>query len=659
MPKKKTYLVMILFMALVGVSFLLSVPSHGAEQNDAGDSRETACPIPSEWTSVGFLGDGDEEDWYRVDLERGDVVCVFLDVPALANLDLYVYPAGRNTLVRSTYGLGIDETVESYAVGEAGTCYLRIVLRDGSGTYHLTIDVQNQDDAGMGMDASNVRASPDVLLPGAYVGLLLDSDDVDWYAVECLDGQILSVGLLVPNDADFDLLTRYRAEHHGKGQHEEVQYVVPRDGGERIGVLREEGSGRYELIVTLHNQDDAGSGSDAGDTGPEALPISSGRFAGFLGPGDGADWYAIEMEQGETLILDFSVPEGAKMRLSLYHPGASILYGPCGGGIYESGDHARAIDQFVRHNDGTWLINVDLMDGQGTYALGVTQNSAEEGAQVGVSILHPDGVAIPFLRKDPAVASGSTCRGACGSGCPDTCQDCADIVRCLPDQRDENAHTFVTYSGVIECGTHAGCRQHDACFDDCEEEYGEESVVAPCHDECSAAIVREYGVTRGASWALGYGPYDGYFLYSEEPVWSEPESGQLQYTEYRVDVTTGDIPWTLGEGTDARVYLTLLGTLFGTSRCSSAEIRLDTPNHNDFETGHHDSFIVTAERFDSVEGIVLRHDNTSLGPGWYVGELSIMELSSGVTWRVIANRWIALDEEDGRLRVEFEANLLD
>jgi len=99
--------------------------------------------------------------------------------------------------------------------------------------------------------------------------------------------------------------------------------------------------------------------------------------------------------------------------------------------------------------------------------------------------------------------------------------------------------------------------------------------------------------------------------------------------------------------------------LFGTSRCSSAEIRLDTPNHNDFETGHHDSFIVTAQQFDSVEKIVLRHDNTSFGPGWYVGELSIMELSSGVTWRVTANRWIALDEEDGRLRVEFEANLLD
>jgi hypothetical protein len=232
-------------------------------------------------------------------------------------------------------------------------------------------------------------------------------------------------------------------------------------------------------------------------------------------------------------------------------------------------------------------------------------------------------------------------------------------VRCFPDPKDEDAHKFLTYSNVIECGTHAGCRQHDACFDVCVEEYGEQSVLGPCHDACSAAIIEQYDAVRGASWLLGYGPYDGYFLYSEAPEWSDTETGRLEYTEYRVDVYTGDIDWTLGEGTDARVYLTLLGTLFGTPRCSSEEMRLDTPDYNDFETGQHDSFTVTAEAFDSVEGIVLWHDNTGMWPGWYVDRVVIMNLSSGESWEVNANRWLALDEGDNLLRVEFAAKPLE
>jgi hypothetical protein len=264
-----------------------------------------------------------------------------------------------------------------------------------------------------------------------------------------------------------------------------------------------------------------------------------------------------------------------------------------------------------------------------------------------------DGVSIPFLRKDPAVASGSTCRGACGSGCPDTCIDCPDIVRCFADPADGNAHRFLHYTRVIECGTHAGCRYHDDCFDMCAEKYDEESVIAPCHDACSAQIVQWYGAAKGASWMLGYGPYDGYLLYSDPPVWSPSESGRLDFTDYRVDVYTGDIDWTLGEGTDARVYLTLLGTLFETPRCSSVEVRLDTPNVDDFEVGQHNTFFVTAERFETLEGVVLRHDGTGLLSGWYVDRLVITQLDSGMSWRVDAHRWIAFDEEDGRLRAEF------
>jgi len=629
---------------------------------DAGDARGEALFVGElrEWS--GALGGDDEEDWYMFSLVRGAILSVALAVPDTANLDLYVYPFDRNTLVSSTYGLGIDESIEPYAVGEAGTCRVRIVLRDGNGSYRIAITVREQDDAGCGTDAGNWVDDANVVPPGTYFGELIDSDDADWYVVDCLAGQVLSAYLLIADDVDFDLSTRwirYTEEHGGLGRNEQIECAVPRDGPVGIGVLRREGEGPYELGVAVRDQNDAGSGRDAGNDEREATAAPSGGFTGYLGPGDGEDWYGIEMAAMETLALDFSVPEQATFTLSLYPPWGTVGHGPVDGGVYDSGDHLRVVDRLVRHNPGTWLLHVGRRNGAGTYELLLMRQSADEDGRASGNPPEPDGVSIPLLRQDPTVASGSTCRGACGSGCPDTCIGRSDIVRCLPEPADDGAHRFVRYANVIECGTHAGCRDHDDCFDACVGEYGEESLIGPCHDGCSAQIVDRYGVVNGASWALGYGPYDGYLLYSDPPVWSAPEPGRLEFADYRVDVYTGDIDWTLGEGTDARVYLTLLGSLFGMARCSSVEVRLDTPDLDDFETGQHNTFFVTAERFESLDGIVLRHDGTGLASGWYVDHLEIRDVDSGRAWRIDAHRWIAFDEEDGHLRAEFDATSVE
>jgi len=232
----------------------------------------------------------------------------------------------------------------------------------------------------------------------------------------------------------------------------------------------------------------------------------------------------------------------------------------------------------------------------------------------------------------------------------------------LPDPNDADAHLFLEYSNVIECGTHVGCREHDACFDRCAED-GEESIWGPCHGGCDALVVANpnYEIEWGPSWASGHGPYDGYFLYSDPPAYTESEPGRLEYTQYRVRVHTGNLIPLLpgGEGTNARVYLTLIGTLFGRPQCSSAEIELDTPNYNDFEAGNHEYFVVTAEQFDSLDSIILRHDNTGSCPGWYVDNLSITSVSTGTTWHVDVDRWLDLNEEDGMLRVEFATTLAE
>jgi len=208
----------------------------------------------------------------------------------------------------------------------------------------------------------------------------------------------------------------------------------------------------------------------------------------------------------------------------------------------------------------------------------------------------PNGVSIPFL---------TNCRGACGSGCPDTCVSLPDITIRVADPLSDMSHYLLTYKEVTSCGTHAGCRWHDACFDQCKL-LGESSDVGPLHNLCSEKVVERYGPVDGGNWALGDGPYGGYFLFANEPTQDGPFPGDvhsLPEANYRIIVDTGGLMFA---GTDANVYI----TLFGIDGSSSDEILLDNVDTNDFEKESHDLFYVRLKSFEDINQIRLRHDNS-------------------------------------------------
>jgi len=141
----------------------------------------------------------------------------------------------------------------------------------------------------------------------------------------------------------------------------------------------------------------------------------------------------------------------------------------------------------------------------------------------------PDGIRVPFL-KDPGIPSGSKCRWACGGDCPDSCVDHDDVIVWAPDPIG-GGYYKLTYSGVISCGTHEGCRWHDDCFDMCAQHYGESDWWEHCHMHCNAVVADRYPVLVTSdgievlpwiSWQGGGGPYDGWFLYSDPPTAEGP-----------------------------------------------------------------------------------------------------------------------------------------
>jgi hypothetical protein len=83
-------------------------------------------------------------------------------------------------------------------------------------------------------------------------------------------------------------------------------------------------------------------------------------------------------------------------------------------------------------------------------------------------------------------------------------------------------------------------------------------------------------------------------------------------TTYEIVVTTGNVR---GAGTDAQVYL----TLFGKNGKPTQKLHLkDSNNKNPFEKGEIDKFSVKGDYVGELTKLRIEHDNSGLGPGWFL-----------------------------------------
>ena len=140
----------------------------------------------------------------------------------------------------------------------------------------------------------------------------------------------------------------------------------------------------------------------------------------------------------------------------------------------------------------------------------------------------------PALRN-PGLSSGALCRGACGIDCPaHRCLPLADEVKVINKGTADQG--ICTYTHVVMCDSHQGCRDHDACYDVCTESHGETSLLGACHRACNNDCFNEYGYTKCALWAdmpgsviNGLGTlvdysaapsFDSFLYFSDEPTFT-------------------------------------------------------------------------------------------------------------------------------------------
>eukprot|EP00736_Rhodelphis_marinus_P000918 Rmarinus@m.27357 len=110
-----------------------------------------------------------------------------------------------------------------------------------------------------------------------------------------------------------------------------------------------------------------------------------------------------------------------------------------------------------------------------------------------------------------------------------------------------------------------------------------------------------------------------------------------QGTTYVVQVHTAD---RRGAGTDANVTLQIFGKLGHTNKK-----RLDNSSNN-FERGCIDEFRIPAPELGDIEKIVIGHDNSGLGPGWFLDKVTLKNEETSKEYIFPCMKWFSKDEGD-------------
>ncbi|MBN2396646.1 MAG: hypothetical protein JXC36_09350, partial [Candidatus Atribacteria bacterium] len=148
----------------------------------------------------------------------------------------------------------------------------------GEGNYQLSVDIQNQNDAGSNHDAGDSFVDSMALYPGDFTGFLNMVDKVDWYNIRLFEGQTISLQLFMPPEANFKLFLYPPGSTSSKafsptpqGNMTTLQHTADDSGIWGIKVTRSSGEGDYQLSINISGYpsgqiDQSQSGSAEGFT---------------------------------------------------------------------------------------------------------------------------------------------------------------------------------------------------------------------------------------------------------------------------------------------------------------------------------------------------------------------------------------------------------
>ncbi|MCJ7790223.1 MAG: hypothetical protein MUP69_08595, partial [Candidatus Atribacteria bacterium] len=350
---------------------------------------------------------------------------------------------------------------------------------------------------------------------------------------------------------------------------------------------------KKESIVLLTGETPPIEGGDQlpdTDELEEATLIQPGTYTGNLGEEneegrrDNYDYYSIDLEEGQQIALQLTIPANASYVISLLTPTTHYNRGSVTtqGGM-------KTLD-YVADSTGTWYIKIYRSSGEGEYQLLVNTSGNDTEEQD---------------NNPPVINSLNASQNSV---------EVNQSVTIICSASDQDIETFTfrwSVNGEI-----------------IEEESSSLSWRAP-------DTAGTYNITCTVSDSRGGEDSESVSIAVTEL--SNGDNDNIGEVNYRIEITTGS---RIAAGTDANVYI----TMYDKNGHNSGEILLDNPGVNDFEIGDTNTFSVTAINIENLDYIIIRHDNSGNFPGWYVDEIQVSNEEINKEWTFLPDQWLATDE---------------
>ena len=253
-------------------------PYQGNQLPDTNNQNEAFLIQPGIYNgSLGGQisgGQRDNEDWYSINLQAGQIINLQLTQPSTGSFTLYLRPPELTSNVGSATIQDNTKTLQ-YIANITGIWYIKIIRSSGEGEYQLSINIQNQNDAGSNRDAGDTPEEAIALLyPGIFTGFLQRADNVDWYSINLQERQTINLQLSMLSDASFGLSLTRPGSTSGVGSVQiqdkikTLQYVANVSGIWQIKITRSSGEGEYQLSVNLSDYPSDQTGQSQSGSSP-------------------------------------------------------------------------------------------------------------------------------------------------------------------------------------------------------------------------------------------------------------------------------------------------------------------------------------------------------------------------------------------------------
>lgn len=252
------------FTTIYPISPIPETQDDANSGSDAGDTFDTATIIGIGFFS-GSLPENDTDDFYTVYINLNRHAEITLSGDAGTDFDLHLYAPDRN-IMDSSQGSDSNEYI-SFDILSYGYWFVRIEKYNltSHGNYSLLIQTSAitstnptiiQNDAGSGRDAGNSFHSATFITRGQHNGMLVDFDFYDYYRIDLISGDVISILLSFQESVNFDLFlydpgVGRIASSTTESSEESIVITVAVTGPFRILISRLTGFGAYEVYIQV------------------------------------------------------------------------------------------------------------------------------------------------------------------------------------------------------------------------------------------------------------------------------------------------------------------------------------------------------------------------------------------------------------------------